>query len=240
MTKRRLALKEKEVVNNAPISFPIKTDTLIKPANYNQRELVRSIKQNDITLAYGPAGTGKTLVSLFTAVQMLNNSDSPIEKIIYIRANVDSREEKELGALPGGFIDKVKPLAYPILDNLIHFMPNNQATYLIESGRIEISPLMMIRGRSLANTFILADEVQNISPKAMKTLLTRISYGSRMVLVGDPEQVDVTHRGRDGLSDAVSRLGSIREGVGMIRFTKADIVRHGLTGEILDAYEGVY
>ena len=232
----RKKLVEEGQRNSAPSS--VKTVAFIKPATESQRLLVKSIKNNDITIGYGPAGTGKSLISLFTGVQLLN-SDSSIERILYVRANVDSREEKEMGALPGSLADKVKPLAYPVLDNLVQFMGMGEANYLLESGKVEVSPLSMMRGRSLANTFIIVDECQNISAKGMKTILTRLAGGSKMILLGDPEQSDVFSPVSNGLYDAVARLQSIQE-VGIVRFSRNDIVRHGLTGRILDVYEGIY
>lgn len=229
----------------------IKTTAYIKPATAAQRLLVKSIKHNDITVGYGPAGTGKTLVTLFNAVQMLNDPNNPIERIIYVRANIDQLEEVSMGALPGDQLMKMKPLAYPILDNLLTFVKDTDANYLIDSGKIEVLPLLMMRGRSFNNTFVLVDEAQNISSKSMKTVLSRLGHGSRMVVVGDVTQCD-TRSGMysNGLNDLIWRLGKVlntpiqdQHGnqtlppVGLIEFNKDDIVRHGLTKWVLDLYD---
>lgn len=229
----------------------IKTNTFIKPANTAQRLLVKSIKNNDITIAQGVSGSGKTLISLFNAVQMFNDERGPVQKIIYVRANVDSEEEQGIGYLPGTQIEKLKPLAMPILDNLCCFVNEADAQYYIDSGKIEVIPLSMMRGRSFNNAFIIADELQNASPKAIKTLLTRLGTGSRMVLLGDVTQCDTkTGLYSNGLHDLVWRVSralstpapqtdepQFTRSVGLITFTKDDIIRHAMTRWVLDLYE---
>ena len=166
----------------------IQTFKFIKPKNVHQKQFVKSIKQNQLTLGSGPAGTGKTLLlALFTGIQLINNPKSEIKRLIYIRANVDDPEEKELGALPGGLIEKVAHLTYPILDNLSVFMEKSNVEYLLEEGKIEVLLLAMMRGRSFNNCFIIIDGAQNIAPSSMKTILTKCGQDSKMVLIGDPE-----------------------------------------------------
>lgn len=221
----------------SPCSFSGKVQTfkMLRPANSHQRAYVESIKSNIITLAIGSAGTGKTLLALHSAITLMNTESSPIEKIIYLRSNVGMVEEKDLGFLPGTLTEKIMPLAYPVLDNLIEFMEDHKARYLIESGRIEVLPVAMVRGRSFRNTFVIVDEAQNATPSMMKTLLTRISEGSKIVLVGDTSQCDLKATLKSGLLDAANRLNGLSE-VGIIRFTDSDIIRHPIIADILARY----
>jgi len=229
--------------NNGKIS----TRKYMKPVNVHQKQFVKSMKQNQLTVGAGCAGTGKTLLALFTGIQLINNPDSPIEKLTYIRANIDDREEKDLGALPGDLLDKVRHLAYPILDNLELFMESQTVEYLLVEERIEILPFMMMRGRSFNNRFIIIDEAQNVTPKQMKTVLTRCGETSKMVLIGDPNQCDIDPM-RNGLKDLEWRMARKlelckEEGVeapidmGLVHFTRDDIVRSYLTRFVLEMYD---
>ena len=227
----------------------IQTTKFIKPANVHQKQFVKSIKQNQLTIGSGPAGTGKTLLALFTGIQLINNPESEIDHLIYIRANVDDPEEKELGALPGGLIEKVRHLAYPIMDNLCAFMPQSNMEYLLETGRIEVLPLAMMRGRSFNGCFIIIDEAQNIAPSSMKTILTRCGENSKMVLIGDPNQCDKKNKlFSNGLIDLENRvlrkLEYYKESdkecpidIGFIKFTIDDIVRSKLTKFTIELYD---
>jgi phosphate starvation-inducible PhoH-like protein len=225
----------------------IETVKFIKPVNLHQKIFVKSIKQNKLTIGSGCAGTGKTLLALFTGIQLINNPNSPIEKLIYVRANVDDREEKEIGALPGGLIEKVRHLAYPILDNLELFMKMSTVESLLESGRIEVLPLMMMRGRSFNNKFIIIDEAQNIAPKSLKTILTRCGEDSKMILIGDPAQCDIDPF-KNGLHDLewrmVRRVEQLKQenkecsiDFNVVKFTRDDIIRSELTRFVLDLYD---
>lgn len=224
--------------SSLPFVYRIETNVFIKPVTATQRDFVKSIKANDVVVAIGPAGTGKSLLSLHTAVQLLNNEWSSIEKIVYVRAAVNSDQEKDvLGILPGGYEEKIMPLCYPVLDNMSKFVPNPLVKYILEKGIIEVMPTSMMRGRSFSNTFLLIDEASNISPAGIKTALTRLGEGSKMVIIGDPTQKD-TKGIEDGLSDLAFRLrvkGDI-EGVDLIQFSTEDIVRHHLIARVLDLY----
>ena len=225
----------------------IKTTKFIKPVNVHQKQFVKSMKNNVLTIGSGEAGTGKTLLALFTGIQLINNPDSPIEKILYVRANVDDNEEKDIGALPGDLLEKVRHLAYPILDNLELFLTAQTMDYLLAEGRIEVLPFMMMRGRSFHNRFIIIDETQNVTPKQMKTVLTRKGEGSKMVLLGDPSQCDIDPF-KNGLRDLQWRLAKKIEllhqenkepdiDFGLVYFDKDDIIRSPLTKFVIDLYD---
>lgn len=228
-------------------SSKIQTTKYIKPANIHQKQFVKSIKQNQLTIGSGCAGTGKTLLALFTGIQLINNTDSPITQMTYIRSNIDCPDEKEIGALPGDLLDKVRHLAYPILDNLSLFMNPNTMEYLIDEGRIEILPLMMMRGRSFNKRIIIIDECQNITRKSMKTILTRCGEDSKMILIGDPNQCDIDPF-QNGLRDLEWRMARMienyqKEGedlpidMNIIHFNRDDIVRSRLTKFMIDMYD---
>lgn len=225
----------------------IETTNFIKPINVHQKQFVKSMKNNQLTIGTGDAGTGKTLLALFTGIQLINNPDSPIEKILYVRANVDDREEKDIGALPGDLLDKVRHLAYPILDNLELFMKPGTIDALLEDERIEVLPYMMMRGRSFHNRFIIIDEAQNLNPKQLKTILTRLGEGSKMTLIGDPTQCDIDPM-KNGLRDLEWRIARKIEMLkqqgkesnvdyGLVHFTYDDIVRSALTKFVIDLYD---
>lgn len=221
---------------SAPLRFKVETTAFIKPATSTQRAFIKAIKNNDLVVAFGPSGVGKTLLALHTGVQLLNNDWSPIERIVYVRSNVASDEEKDIGFLPGDKHEKVRPLAYPILDNMIQFVKRGQVDYLLQTERIEVMTTSMMRGRSFSNCFVLMDEMQNASPASMKTCLTRLGDGSKMVIIGDPKQKDT--RFDSGLEDLIYRIrvkGKI-DSVETIQFTKEDIVRHHAIARILELY----
>lgn len=223
----------------APLSFgKIDTAAFIKPVTASQRAFVKSIKKNDLILGFGPAGVGKSLLALHTAVQLINNEFYPINKIVYVRASVNTDGERDvLGILPGSFTEKIMPLCYPILDNMSQFVKLSTVNYLLETGRIEVIPLSMLRGRSFSNCFIIGEEAQNYSVASMKTLLTRLGQDSKMVIIGDPNQKDT--RCENGLSDLIYKLrvkGYI-DNVDMIQFTREDIVRNSLIERVLEMYD---
>jgi phosphate starvation-inducible PhoH-like protein len=158
---------------------------------HGQKELVKSIRWNDITIGVGVAGTGKTSATLETAIRLLNDENSPIERIVYIRANVGLKGEKELGALPGDLREKVDHLSYPVRDNLAEFMGEGEINALFDLGKIEVTPISNLRGRSLSRAVIVLDEAQNCSYHTLKTVITRLGYESKLILIGDPDQCDI-------------------------------------------------
>jgi phosphate starvation-inducible PhoH-like protein len=234
--KRRVETNDIQPVEST--KGKISTISYIKPKTINQSLFVKSIKRNTITIGFGCAGTGKSLIALHEAVKLINSESSEINKIFYIRANVSMSQEKDLGFLPGGLIEKILPLAYPVLDNLIEFIEEGTAKYLIESGRIEILPVSMVRGRSFKNAIVIVDEAQNCIGSTIKALLTRISQNSKMILIGDIKQcdLDIKYGLNNGLLDAVHRLQGV-EDVGIVQFNRQDIQRHTIISHILERYE---
>jgi phosphate starvation-inducible PhoH-like protein len=216
----------------------IQTTKLIKPLNERQYQYVKAIMNKTVIIAQGDSGTSKTFLALSTAINLYNSESSPIEKIFYVRANVGLGEERELGFLKGSLQEKILPLAYPVLDSLIGFMGEGQAKYLIESGKIEVLPVSMVRGRTFNNSVIIVDEAQSCSPNSILTLLTRIGQDSKMILIGNCSsyQKDSSTHLRDGLDDAIIRLQGLPE-VGYIKFRREDIVRNGIIKDILARYE---
>ena len=233
VTRRSRGQQEQQFT---PVSSKIQTTKLIKPVNQRQREYIKLIKDKTVVLVEGSPGTAKTLLALHTSITLLNDESSPIEKIFYIRANVGISEEQSIGALPGELTAKILPLAYPVLDSLINFMSEGNAKYMIESSKIEVLPISMVRGRSFANSIVIVDECANCSPNSILTLLTRIGENSKMLLLGNSKQKDTVAKIQDGLKDAIKRLQGLPQ-VGVVIFKDEDIIRNSVIKDILSRYE---
>jgi len=205
----------------------------IVPRSATQVAYMEALTRNDIIFALGPAGTGKTYLAVAQAVSQLITGS--VDRLILSRPAVEAGEK--LGFLPGDMKEKVDPYLRPIYDALHDTLPAEQVERRIASGEIEIAPLAFMRGRTLANAFIVLDEAQNTTIAQMKMLLTRFGEGSRMVICGDPKQVDLPQPGISGLADAVARLDGV-EGIAMVPFGIGDVVRHPVVGRIVQAYEG--
>lgn len=201
-----------------------------------QGQLMSQIQTKDITLVTGPAGTGKTYVVAGMAAEMLK--EHKVDKIIITRPMVACGED--MGFLPGEMGEKYAPWVAPIMDVLEERLGKGHVDYLLKNGRIILSPMQFMRGSSFKDAFIICDEAQNVSPDQMKMFLTRIGQGSKMVIDGDMKQSDLIDkrgvRQVSGLQDAVDRLRGI-SGIGFVEFLREDIVRHGITRKILEAYE---
>lgn len=206
----------------------------IAPRSAMQIAYMQSLAKDDIVFALGPAGTGKTYLAVAQAVSQLITGE--VQRLILSRPAVEAGEK--IGFLPGDMKEKVDPFLRPLYDALFDCMPPEQVERHIESGVIEIAPIAFMRGRTLADAFVILDEAQNTTREQMKMFLTRFGQNSRMVVCGDPRQVDIPGGDRmSGLADAVDKLEGI-EGFGTIRFTAKDVVRHPIVGRIVDAYEG--
>ncbi|MFD1107658.1 PhoH family protein [Sphingobium olei] len=205
----------------------------IVPRSATQVTYMEALTRNDIIFALGPAGTGKTYLAVAQAVSQLITGS--VDRLILSRPAVEAGER--LGFLPGDMKEKVDPYLRPIYDALYDTLPAEQVERRIASGEIEIAPLAFMRGRTLANAFIVLDEAQNTTIAQMKMFLTRFGEGSRMVICGDPKQVDLPQPGISGLADAVARLDGV-DGIAMVPFGIGDVVRHPVVGRIVQAYEG--
>ncbi len=206
----------------------------IVPRTAAQAHYMRELINNDMIFALGPAGTGKTYLAVAQAVAQLITGS--VQRLILSRPAVEAGER--LGFLPGDMKEKVDPYLRPLYDALYDCLPAEQVERRIASGEIEIAPIAFMRGRTLADAFVILDEAQNTTPAQMKMFLTRFGQNSRMVICGDPNQTDLPGDvSGSGLADATYRLEGV-EGIAMCRFTAADVVRHPIVGRIVEAYEG--
>jgi phosphate starvation-inducible PhoH-like protein len=202
----------------------------IRPKTLGQKHYVDAIDQNTIVFGVGPAGTGKTYLAMAKAVAALERKD--IDRIILTRPAVEAGER--LGFLPGTLSDKIDPYLRPLFDALHDMMDPDLIPKLLASGTVEVAPLAYMRGRTLNSSFIILDEAQNTSPEQMKMFLTRLGFGSKMIITGDVTQVDVP-----GGSSGLKVVGGILEGLDDIHFeylTAKDVVRHSLVSDIVEAY----
>ncbi len=204
----------------------------VQPRTEGQARYVEMIRKHDLTIATGPAGTGKTFLAVATAVESLKAEQ--IRKIILVRPAVEAGES--LGFLPGDLRAKLNPYLRPLLDALNDMVDFDQARNLMEREVIEVVPLAYMRGRTLNDAFIILDEAQNTTVPQMKMFLTRMGQRSKMVISGDTSQLDLPRGVASGLADAVHRLRNI-DGVGVMRLENSDIVRHRLVQQIVEAYE---
>ncbi|PZQ61696.1 MAG: phosphate starvation-inducible protein PhoH [Sphingomonas taxi] len=207
----------------------------IVPRTAAQAHYMRELTTHDMIFALGPAGTGKTYIAVAQAVAQLIAGS--VQRLILSRPAVEAGER--LGFLPGDMKEKVDPYLRPLYDALYDCLPAEQVERRIASGEIEIAPIAFMRGRTLADAFVILDEAQNTTPAQMKMFLTRFGQNSRMVICGDPRQTDLPGGvAASGLADATMRLEGV-EGISLCRFTAADVVRHPIVGRIVEAYEGV-
>ena len=204
----------------------------IVPKTKNQRALVDSVQDNDLVFAIGPAGTGKTYISVALAVKALKNKD--VKKIIITRPAVEAGEN--LGFLPGDLQEKIDPYLRPIYDALNDMVPSEKLKYYRENGVIEIAPLAYMRGRTLNNAYVLLDEAQNTTPMQIKMFLTRMGPNSKVIITGDGSQIDLPKKVNSGLTDAVKVLKGVK-GIGFVYLDGDDVVRHKLVKDIIKAYD---
>jgi len=204
---------------------------VIMPRTPGQADYITKLMNNEMVFGVGPAGTGKTYLAVAMAVARMLAGE--IDRIVLSRPAVEAGES--LGFLPGDLKDKVDPYLRPLYDALYDMMPAEQVEKRIASGQIEIAPLAYMRGRTLSNAFIILDEAQNTTPMQMKMFLTRFGENARMVICGDPSQVDLPRGTRSGLRHSLDILRGV-EGIAVTRFNQRDVVRHPLVGLIVDAY----
>lgn len=205
---------------------PVRVKTL------GQKQYIQSIRKNDIVFCVGPAGTGKTYLAVVMAVSALKSGK--VNKIVLTRPAVEAGES--LGFLPGDLKEKVDPYLRPLYDALYDILGNEPTQRLIDRGIIEIAPLAYMRGRTLDDAFVILDEAQNTTEAQMKMFLTRLGFGSKMVVTGDQSQIDLPRKAKSGLVVALDILRDV-EGIGFIMLDGSDVVRHPLVGKIVNAYE---
>ncbi|TAF64713.1 MAG: PhoH family protein [Cytophagales bacterium] len=206
----------------------------IKPKTENHLKLIKNCQENDLVFAIGPAGTGKTYISVALAVRALKNKE--VKKIVITRPAVEAGEN--LGFLPGDLKEKIDPYLRPIYDALDDMIAPEKLKTYIEQRTIEIAPLAYMRGRTLSNAFVLLDEAQNTTPMQMKMFLTRMGMNSKMIITGDKSQIDLPPRQKSGLLEALRILQNV-EGIGFVELDGRDVLRHRLVRNIVRAYDKV-
>lgn len=228
VTMLRAGTKPATVLSHDVLTTNVKT---VRPKSVGQKAYADALESSTITFAIGPAGTGKTYLGMAAAVGALQ--DGRVQRIILTRPAVEAGEK--LGFLPGDLLAKVDPYLRPLYDALYDIMGPDTAARLLEKGTIEVAPLAYMRGRTLNDSFIILDEAQNTSPEQMKMFLTRLGFGSIAVVTGDITQVDLPEGRRSGLRSLPEQIFDV-EGITRIELDNADVVRHRIVAEIVDAY----
>ncbi len=205
---------------------------MINPRSPNQAAYIDMMRQKDMVFGIGPAGTGKTFLAVATAVAMYQ--EGLVKRMVFTRPAVEAGER--LGFLPGDLMEKIDPYLRPIYDALHEMMPADVIKKKMEAGDIEVAPLAFMRGRTLKEAFVVLDEAQNTTSMQMKMFLTRMGEGARMVITGDPTQVDLPPGAPSGLKEAITILGQV-EDIGFMQFSSSDVVRHKLVSRIIEAYD---
>ena len=206
-------------------------NTTIQPRTVNQKRYVDAIRSTTMTFGCGPAGTGKTYLAMALAVAALESRQ--VSRIVLTRPAVEAGER--LGFLPGDLMAKVDPYLRPLFDALYDMMDGERVTAMLERGVVEVAPLAFMRGRTLNDAFIILDEAQNTTREQMRMFLTRLGFGSRAVITGDPTQIDLPRDQMSGLNEARQVLAGV-QGIEIIEFERADVVRHKLVQSIVEAY----
>ncbi len=228
-------LDDKELAPKTPSSEEVliygTRGNLIKAKTINQQKLVKMSQKNDLLFVLGPAGTGKTYISVALAVKALKNKE--VKKIIITRPAVEAGEN--LGFLPGDLKEKIDPYLRPVHDALYDMVPQEKLRFYEENNIIEIAPLAYMRGRTLNNAFILLDEAQNTTPMQIKMFLTRMGPSSKVIVTGDTTQIDLPKNQKSGLVEAIEILQGVKD-IGFIQLNGSDIVRHKIVKDIIKAY----
>ncbi len=228
----KFMIEEKVTNKSGNVEYIIKTPKKsVIPRSEKQKNYIRALKESDIVISAGPAGTGKTFLAVAVALTML--LDKKIERIILSRPAVEAGER--LGFLPGDMREKVDPYLRPLYDSLYDLLDFEKIQKKIEVGDIEIAPLAFMRGRTLKNSFAILDEAQNATDTQIKMFLTRIGENSKIVINGDPSQIDLTNKTMSGLNRSKKLLGHLKE-ISVVDFDHSDVVRHPLVSKIVKAY----
>ena len=228
----KFMIEEKNNKSNQNIEYIIKTPKKsVIPRSERQKKYVRALRESDIIISAGPAGTGKTFLAVAVALTML--LEKKIERIILSRPAVEAGEK--LGFLPGDMKEKVDPYLRPLYDSLYDLLDYEKIQKRIEIGDIEIAPIAFMRGRTLKNSFAILDEAQNATDIQIKMFLTRIGENSKIVINGDPSQIDLPNKNLSGLNRSKKLLGHLKE-ISVVDFDHSDVVRHPLVSKIVKAY----
>ena len=228
----KFMIEEKNNKSNQNIEYIIKTPKKsVIPRSERQKKYVRALRESDIIISAGPAGTGKTFLAVAVALTML--LEKKIERIILSRPAVEAGER--LGFLPGDMREKVDPYLRPLYDSLYDLLDYEKIQKRIEIGDIEIAPIAFMRGRTLKNSFAILDEAQNATDIQIKMFLTRIGENSKIVINGDPSQIDLPNKNLSGLNRSKKLLGHLKE-ISVVDFDHSDVVRHPLVSKIVKAY----
>ena len=223
---------DEKINSDKNIEYIIKTPKkTVIPRSEKQKNYIRALKESEITISAGPAGTGKTFLAVAVALTML--LEKKIERIILSRPAVEAGER--LGFLPGDMREKVDPYLRPLYDSLYDLLDYEKIQKKIEVGDIEIAPLAFMRGRTLKNSFVILDEAQNATDTQIKMFLTRIGENSKIVINGDPSQIDLPNKSLSGLNRSKKLLGHLKE-ISVVDFDHSDVVRHPLVSKIVKAY----
>ncbi|MCC6887376.1 MAG: PhoH family protein [Hyphomicrobiales bacterium] len=234
----RLAIAQGSLFDSDPASARPQFDEinlrkrLVRARTAAQDAYIHALRRNELVFGTGPAGTGKTWLAVAHAVQLFERKN--VDRIILSRPAVEAGER--LGFLPGDMREKVDPYLRPIYDALYDLMDARIVERAMQAGEIEIAPLAFMRGRTLSNAAVILDEAQNTTSMQMKMFLTRLGENSRMIVTGDPSQVDLPHGQVSGLAEATRLLADV-EGIAHVSFTAQDVIRHELVGRIVDAYD---
>ncbi len=212
-------------------AFVVSGRKSVMPKTARQREYIQALRESDLTLGIGPAGTGKTYLAVAVGVGLF--LQKRVKRLVLTRPAVEAGEK--LGFLPGDLVEKVNPYLRPLYDALHDMFDPGRVQEMLAAGTLEIAPLAFMRGRTLNDAYIILDEAQNTTPEQMKMFLTRLGYGARAVVTGDVTQIDLPSHVESGLVEAVTVLQDV-PGVAVVHFDQADVIRHPLVGRIVEAY----
>ena len=236
---KKVTTQEEESFTNGPTILLSQLKIDVKHKNETQKKLTTSIKNNDVTFCTGPAGTGKTYLSIAEALRLLKDETLNFKKIVLIKS-VTTLKNEDIGFLKGGLEEKMEPFMYSFINLLEKLIGKENTNKLKEVGYIEILPISYLRGVSIVDAIILIDEAQNISYDNMKTILTRLGENSKMVFLGDTEQIDLKNKKESSLQFLINKNKvNNKEGIGIVEFNEKESVRHRLTSYFIDIFKDI-